>query len=482
MSQTPARKPGDRVVRRRFKASQTIELPRAIERQGVPNPRRHAKLFSLALVAVVLVSSALLALPWSTRSGESTSFVDALFTSVSAFCVTGLIVVDTETHWSFFGQVIILILIQAGGLGFMVGASLVLRILQRGASTGLRETLLIQDGAPTLSLREAASLSGRITRFTLIVEAIGALILFLSFAIVGDRPLHIALWHGLFHSISAFCNAGFDLQGQFTSLVGYQSSIIVNLTIIALVQAGALSFVFFADLNAKRRWRTLALESKIIMVANAAVIATGLVIFLAAEWNQTLADVPLIERPFVSLFQSVAARTAGFATVNFADLTTITLFCWIAIMFIGGASASTAGGVKLTTVGVIGLAVVSTIRGQQEPQVFGRRIPTALVFRALAVVTLMFLAHFVATLALTITQHYTGGDFTFLSLLFEAMSAIATVGLSTGITPFLSDPAKLILIVTMIFGRLGPLTVVYALQIRQHPVRYRFPEEPVRIG
>jgi trk system potassium uptake protein TrkH len=151
-------------------------------------------------------------------------------------------------------------------------------------------------------------------------------------------------------------------------------------------------------------------------------------------------------------------------------------------MFIGGASASTAGGVKLTTVGVIGLAVVSTIRGQQEPQIFGRRVPTLLVFRAMAVVMLMFLAHFVATLALTITQHYTQGDFTFLSLLFESMSAIATVGLTTGITPLLSDPAKLVLCVTMIFGRLGPLTVVYALQTHQRPVRYRFPEEPVRIG
>jgi len=480
MNQPPARRPGDRVVRRRVKASQTIDLPHGIERQGVPNVRQHAKLFSLALVAVVLIASVLLALPWSSRSGESTPFIDAFFTAVSAFCVTGLVVVDTQTHWSFFGQLVILLLIQAGGLGFMVGASVVLRILQRGATTGLRETLLLQDGAPTLSLREAAGLSGRIARFTLTVEAVGALILFVRFA--DDQPLHIAFWHGIFHSISAFCNAGFDLQGGYASMIGYQSSIVVNLTLIALVQAGALSFVFFADLNAKRRWRTLALESKIILVMNATVVATGVMIFLAAEWNRTLSQVAFIERPLVALFQSVAARTAGFASVNFADVTTITLFSWVAIMFIGGASASTAGGVKLTTVGVIGLAVVSTIRGQQEPQIFGRRIPTPLVFRAMAVVTLMFLAHFVATLALTVTQHYTGSDFTFLSLLFETMSAIATVGLSTGITPLLSDPAKLILCATMIFGRLGPLTVVYALQIRQHAVRYRFPEEPVRIG
>jgi trk system potassium uptake protein TrkH len=482
MSQLPARRPGDRVIRRRFKASKTIDLPHAIERQGVPNVRHHAKLFSLALVAVVFIATALLALPWSSRSGESTSVIDAFFTAVSAFCVTGLIVVDTQTHWSFFGQLIILLLIQAGGLGFMVGASIVLRILQRGASTGLRETLLLQDGAPTLSLREAASLSGRITRFTLIVEAVGAAILFIYFLIGDDKPAHTALWHGIFYSISSFCNAGFDLQGQYSSLIDYRSSIIVNLTVLVLVQAGALSFMFFADINAKRRWKTFALETKIIMVANGLVAAVGTTVFLAAEWNQTLASISIIERPLVAFFQGAAGRTAGFSTVDIADLTSITLFSWVAIMFIGGASASTAGGVKLTTVGVIGLAVVSTIRGQQEPQVFGRRIPTPLIFRAMAVVTLMFLAHFIATLALTITQHYGARDFTFLSLLFETMSAIATVGLTTGITPMLSDPAKLILCVTMIFGRLGPLTVVYALQIRQHPVRYRFPEEPIRIG
>jgi trk system potassium uptake protein TrkH len=480
MSESPVRRPGDRVVRRRIKASRTINLPQALERQSVPNPRRHAKQFTLALIVVILAASFLLTLPWASRSGESTPFIDAFFTAVSAVCVTGLIVVDTETHWSFLGQAVILTLIQAGGLGFMVGASLVLRVLQRGSATSLRDSLLLQDGAPTLSLREAASLSGRIVRFTFIVEAIGALILFLRFA--GDRPLHDAIWHGVFHSISAFCNAGFDLQGEFASLTGYQSSIVVNLTIVALVQAGALSFMFFADINASRRWRSLALETKIIMVANATVVLVGMLIFIAAEWSQTLEDVPIVQRPLVALFQSVTARTAGFATVDIAHLTTITLFSWILIMFIGGASASTAGGVKLTTVGVIGLAVVSTIRGQQEPQIFGRRVPTLLVFRAMAVVMLMFLAHFVATLALTITQHYTQGDFTFLSLLFESMSAIATVGLTTGITPLLSDPAKLVLCVTMIFGRLGPLTVVYALQTQQRPVRYRFPEEPVRIG
>ncbi|MGH9174069.1 MAG: potassium transporter TrkG, partial [Vicinamibacterales bacterium] len=260
MSQVPSRRPGDRIIRRRVKATTTIDLPQIGERQSIPSVRNHAKLFAGGLILIVLVASLLLSLPWASRSGESTPFIDAFFTAVSAVCVTGLVTVDTHDHWNFFGQALILLLIQAGGLGFMVGASLLLRVLQRGATTGLRETLLLQDGSPTLSLREAAGLSGRIVRFTFAVEAAGALILFLRFA--ADRPLHIALWHGIFHSISAFCNAGFDLQGGYASLIGYQSSLVVSLTIAILIQAGALSFVFFADINAKRRWRTLAIETK----------------------------------------------------------------------------------------------------------------------------------------------------------------------------------------------------------------------------
>jgi trk system potassium uptake protein TrkH len=251
---------------------------------------------------------------------------------------------------------------------------------------------------------------------------------------------------------------------------------------MALIQAGALSYVFFADIGRKRRWRDLALETRIILVTNAFFLVGAAVVFLAAEWNGSLSSTPVAARPLAALFQSVSARTAGYATVSFADVTNITLFTWVAVMFVGGASGSTAGGVKLTTVGVVALAVVSTVRGQPEPQVFGRRIPSLLIYRAMAVIALMFLAHFAATLALTISQHLSGGDEAFIALLFEAMSALATAGLSTGITPDLATPAKLILCLTMIFGRLGPLTAAYALQVRQHAVRYRFPEEPVRIG
>lgn len=479
MSGTPTRRPGDRIIRRRLQATQVIDLPAAPERPTVPNVRRHAKLFALGLLALVVICGSLLTLPIFSRSGEWTPYVDALFTAASAATVTGLVVVDTANHWNIAGQLLILALIQAGGLGFMVGANLLLRALQRGAA-GLRETLLLQDGAPTLSLREAAELSGRIVRFTLFMEGIGAVVLATRFAF--DHPIHMAIWYGVFHSISAFCNAGFDLQGGFRSVVGYQDSVLVNVVLMVLIQAGALSYLFFADIFRRRGWTKLTVESKIILVMHLLLVFGGAAIFLGAEWNSALADVPLVERPLVALFQSVAARTAGFASINFDTVTSITLFTWLALMFVGGASGSTAGGVKLTTVGVIGLAVVSTVRGQLEPQVFGRRIPMALIFRSMAVITIMFLVHFVATLAVVASEHFAESDHAFIEILFETMSAVATVGLSTGITPALSDAAKLIIAATMIFGRLGPLTAVYALQMRQHVVRYRFPETLVRIG
>jgi trk system potassium uptake protein len=480
MSQPPVRRPGDRVVRRRIRPTQIINLPEAPPRPSVPNVRQHAKLFAAALFVTILIAAVLLSLPITSRAGESTPAIDAFFTAVSAACVTGLVAVDTGTHWNGFGQLIILILMQIGGLGFMVGASLVLRFLQRDAS-GLRETMLMQDGAPTLSLRETAELSRRIAIFTFSVEGIGALILTLHFW--RDLPFFTALWHGVFHSVSAFCNAGFDLQGGFQSLQQHQTSVIVNLTFLVLAYAGALSFLFFADVASKKRWRTLALETKIIVIMSAALLFGGAAIFLGAEWNGALGNTPMWARPMVALFQAGPARTSGFSTVDFSTLNSFTLFVWALGMFIGGASASTAGGAKLTTVGVVATAVVATLRGQTEPQFFGRRVPTPLVFRAMAIIFVMFVVHFIVTLALAISEHFAGtAGLPFIDVFFEAMSAVGIVGLSTGITPDLSMPGKLILCTAMIFGRLGPLTVAYALQRRQHVVRYRFPETPVRIG
>ena len=464
-----------------------MRLPRRIAigeerpRRVPPNARLHALRFSAALLAVIALGSVLLALPWSAVDGRPTAPVDALFTAVSAAAVTGLVVVDTADHWSPFGQAVILVLIQIGGLGFAVGANLLLQMLRRGSNTSLRDQLLLRDGAPALSLREAVVLSGRIVRYTLLAEAVGALLLAWQFS--AAMPLPQAAWHGLFHAVAAYCNAGFDLQGGFTSMVPYRSSIPVNLVLIGLIQAGALGYVVVADLRRCRRWRLLPLDSKLVLGTNGVLLVGAALFFLAVEWTAALASFPTWAKPLGALFQSVSARTAGFATVNWAEADAVTLFVWVGVMMVGGASGSTAGGVKLATVGVIGAAIAAALAGRSEAQVFGRRLATALVYRALAVVAVFVSLHFAATALLAITENLIGGrTIPFVAMMFEAMSALATVGLSTGITPGLSELGKLLLCLAMVAGRLGPLTLAYALQRHQRPARYRFPEEAVRIG
>lgn len=473
------RLPGNKVVRRRLDATQVIAIPREPERTAIPHVRTHAKRFAAAFLLLVLLGAVLLSMPWATESGARTSPVDALFTAISAASVTGLVVVDTQDHWNLFGEVIILLLIQAGGLGFMVGASLVLTSLGRGAS--LRDSLMLQDGSPTLSLDEAGDLSKRILRYILLCEAIGAIAL--SGHFLRDHPPGVALWHGVFHSISAFCNAGFDLQGSFVSLSGYAESPVINIVMIVLIQAGALSFMVVNDVWLRRTWHRFGFDTKLVMVTNAVMILAGAFLFLAMEWNHSMAAVQTWAKPMTALFQSTSARTAGFATVPFAELQSPTEFLWVALMLIGGAAGSTAGGVKLATLAIIVIAVMSTIRGQSEAQAFGRRISSQLVFRAMAIIALFMFFHFLITLGLATTEDAFGGkDFGFLPIMLETMSAVATVGLSTGITPDLTEAGKIILIVAMFFGRLGPLTAVYALQRRQRPARYRYAETTVRLG
>jgi trk system potassium uptake protein TrkH len=438
----------------------------------------------LAFVVLIAAGTAVLATPWVTRAREPTPVIDAFFTAVSASSVTGLVVVDTLEHWNWFGQLVVLTLIQIGGLGFSVGASILLQMLRRGAgSYTLRDEMLLKDGAPALSLREAVALAERIIRFTLIVEGAGAVILATWFATAADMHLLDALWNGLFYAIAAFCNAGFDLAGGFLSLQLAATDVWVNLVVMALIQAGALSYIIFADVTRQRSWRSLALDTKIVLALNSLLLSGGALVFLAAEWGGALAGHPIGSKVLASLFQSVAARTAGFTTVDWNLAHPLTIFFWLGLMFIGGASGSTAGGVRLNTVGVVVAAVFSTLRGNPETQVWGRRIATPLVFRAVTVIAIYLLLYGVVTVSLSTAEHHVGHRETgMIDLMFESMSALATVGVSTGITPALTAAGKFILCVAMFVGRLGPLTAVYALQRHQRPERYRFPEEAVRIG
>ncbi len=452
--------------------------PRAAE---PPSANRSAAAFALALAVLVALGAVLLMLPVASRGDRATSPVDALFTAVSASAVTGLVVVDTADHWSRFGQVVVLALVQLGGLGFAVGASMLLQVMRRGHGASLSDQLLMRDGAAAFAPADAVRLVGRITRFTLGVEAIGAILLSIRFAF--DMPVPVAIWHGLFTAVTAFSNAGFDLEGGFRSLAGWRDSIWVNLVVAALVQCGALGFIVFDDVRRCRAWRKLPLDTKLVLLGNAALLVGAAAWFLAAEWGGALVAFPVADKALAAMFQSVAARSGGFATVDWAAVAPVTQFVWLLVMLVGGASGSTAGGVRLTTAAVLVVAVLAAFRGRIEPHVFGRRLSLALVMRAMAVVAAFILFHFVASIALALTENEFGGrDLPFGSIMFEAMSALATVGLSAGLTPTLTDAGKLILCLAMFVGRLGPLTLAYALQRRQHAVRYRFPEEPVRIG
>jgi trk system potassium uptake protein TrkH len=432
-----------------------------------------------AFIVLICLGTLVLSLPVASEGSRDVALVDALFTTVSALAVTGLVTVDTQQQWSFVGELVILILIQVGGLGFTVGASLLLVTMGRGNKLGT--ALVAQDGSPTLPLADVISLTLRIVKFVFLVEGIGALLLAIRF--LPDRSPPEAVWFGMFHAISAFCNAGFDLQGGFRSITGYQDSVWINLTLIGLIQAGALSYIVLSDIWSHRSWRSISLDTKLIVLTNAALLIIGTVVFLAVEWSSALQVADNWTKPLAALFQSVSARTAGYASINFGDAEPATLFLWTGLMMIGGASGSTAGGVKLTTAALLFVAIISTLRGHREIQVFGRRLPASQIFVAMAIVFLFVFIHFLLTLCLVVTESVMGNEhFAFIDLMFETMSAAATVGLSTGITPEMSTPGKIVLCIAMFFGRLGPLTLAYAITRRQRPARYRFPETMVRLG
>jgi trk system potassium uptake protein TrkH len=296
-------------------------------------------------------------------------------------------------------------------------------------------------------------------------------------------PPRDAVWNGLFYAVAAFCNAGFDLTGGFQSIRPVATDVWVNLVLIALIQLGALSYMVLADVAQERSWRSLALDSKIVLALNGGLLIAGTIVFLAAEWGGALAEYAMGSKLLASFFQSASARSAGFTSIDWSLVNPLTLFFWLGLMFIGGASGSTSGGVRLNTVGVVLAAVVSTLRGNAETQLWGRRIATPLIFRAVTVIALFLLIYGIGTVGLSTAEHHAGGRETgMIDLMFEAMSALGTTGISTGVTPTLTAAGKLVLCALMFVGHLGPLITVYALQRHQRPERYRFPEEAVRIG
>lgn len=469
------RRPGDRRIRvERTRPEQfTIKTPKRLRR---PPPA------SLVLVAgftaMIALGTIALMLPISSESGAITPFIDALFTATSAVCVTGLVVVDTGTYWSPVGQAAILLLIQAGGFGFMTSSTLLLLFLVRRRTT-LRDRVVAQESLGGLQLGAVAPLVRRIAIFTIAAEIVGAIILTAAFAASEAVDGPASAWWGVFHSVSAFNNAGFDIIGGFRSLTPFADHWVIVPIIGLLVVLGGIGFAIVGDVWSKRSWVRLALESKLVLSASLVLLAFGALFVAFSEWENpaTLGALSDGDRVLNSIFLSVSARTAGFNTIDTGSLLEPTLFVVIALMFIGGASGSTAGGIKVNTLSVLVIAIVSTIKGDPSATAFGRRIQHAVVYRALSVALLSIGVFFTIALALSLLL-----DSLFIEIIFESVSAFGTVGLSTGITPDLNEAGRLVVTAGMFAGRLGPLTLVLALAARAHVVAYRPAVESVRIG
>lgn len=432
-------------------------------------------------MAIIGLGTILLMLPAASETGQSTPFINALFTATSAVCVTGLVVVDTGTHWSSFGQGVILALIQVGGFGIMTGGTFLL--LAFGRRVGLREKLLIGQQMGVSKLGGLVPLVMWIMIFTIVVEGLGMVIFYARFS--GQYPPATAAWVSVFHSISAFNNAGFDLfgldlSGNIKGMVDYQGDALMVLGTAALIILGGISFVVVLNIFSARGRSRLSLDTKIVLTTTAALLTLGMVVILITEYGNedTLGPMSVPQKLLVAFFHSVTPRTAGFALISVGGMAAYSLFFTIMLMFVGGASGSTAGGVKVNTFGVLVTTVWSTVRGSEHAGVFGRQFKTLQIHRALTVVVLSMALVAAVVLALTIVEK----DLGFLDILFEAFSAFGTVGLSTGITPELSVAGKAIMTVTMFVGRLGPLTLALSLVQRQQRTVYRYPQDDVRIG
>jgi trk system potassium uptake protein TrkH len=432
-------------------------------------------LIIVGFAGIIALGTVLLMFPVATVTAKEAPFIDALFTSTSAVCVTGLVIVDTGTYWSPFGQVVILILIQAGGFGFMTSATLVLLAL--GRKMGLRYKLLIGDSMGIRKMRGLDRLLIRIAIFTIAAELIGAAIFYICFYNGGESG-NIA-WKALFHSISAFNNAGFDIFGDFRSLTGFQQDAPVLITTALLIFLGGISYIVVADVIKSRRFERLTLDSKIVLTTTIVLLGLGMIMLLLTEFSNadTLGPLSLPYKLLNAFFQSVTPRTAGFNTIDIHHIADYSLFFIILLMFVGGASGSTAGGVKVNTFGMLIATMWSTLRGKERAGAFGRTFMVQQVYRALTVVMLSLTIVSVVVFILTVVE-----EFDFLPLLFETFSAFGTVGLTTGITPGLSDAGRAIITGTMFIGRLGPLALMFALVQEQQPIAYSYPEEEVRTG
>ncbi len=422
---------------------------------------------------IILVGAILLTLPIATRSGESTGFVDALFTATSSTCVTGLVVFDTYSYWSLFGQTVILTMIQIGGLGFMTMGAVFAFILKSKIS--FRQRLVMSESIGMDMTSGIVRMTQHILVGTLIFETVGALILAVRF--IPEFGFWDGIYKGVFHAVSAFCNSGMDLMGEreaFSSLTYYVNDWTVNLTIMLLITIGGTGFYVWEDIYHAKSYKGLSLHSKIVLTMNISLVVVGALLIFGMDYHnpETLGPLSPASKVLASLFQSVASRTAGFNTVDLSSLSVASTFTMILLMFIGGAPGSTAGGIKTTTLGLLFFTAISSLRGSKDVNAFARRMEPMAVRRA---VTIVLIALCVVAVGIIILS---GADpeLSFIEVVFEVVSAFGTVGLSLGITPEMGVISKLAIACIMFFGRVGVLTIMLSLTLKgfkaKNTVRY----------
>ncbi len=429
-------------------------------------------------LCVILLGSLLLMLPCARAEGKSASFVDALFTATSATCVTGLITHDTATYWSGFGQAVILCLIQIGGLGIVTIAVFIAKV--SGRKIGLMQRSTMQEAIAAPQVGGIVKLTGFILTAVAVIELLGAVLLMP--AMIPEFGVLKGIWYSVFHSVSAFCNAGFDLMGakeQYSSLTFYQANPLVNVVIMLLIIVGGIGFLTWDDVKRNRfRIKRYRMQSKVVLCVSAVLILFPALYFFFCEFSlPAWKDMTIGERVLGAFFQSVTLRTAGFNTVDLTGFTEAGRMLMILLMLVGGSPGSTAGGMKTTTVAVLLATALAVFRHKPYAHVFGRRVPSDTAHYAATVLGMYLILFFTGGIIISYVE-----KMPVLTALFEAGSAIGTVGLTLGVTPTLGVCSKLVLIVLMFLGRVGGMTVVYAALSAKRPYVSEFPQEKIMVG
>ncbi|WP_253200785.1 TrkH family potassium uptake protein [Clostridium sp. CF012] len=449
---------------------------KAIKRKNIYTP---VQILALGFAVVIFIGAILLSLPIASQSGKITPFIDCLFTSTSAVCVTGLVTVDTGTHWTYFGKTVIMLLIEIGGLGFMSVTTLVFLIL--GKRITLKGRLIMQEAMNVNSLQGLVKMAKYVLIFTFSVEGIGAVLFSTQF--IPEFGIAKGIYYSIFHAVSSFCNAGFDLMGNFSSVTAYANNSVVILTISALIAVGGLGFYVWAEIYNSKGINKLSLHSRIVIYTTLVLIIGGAILMYIFEMNNpdTMQGMSIKGKFLSSIFASVSPRTAGFNSIPLDKMTTAGKFLTIILMFIGGSPGSTAGGIKTTTAVLLFMTVVSVVRGRDDTEIFQKRINKDVVYKAFVITILSLLLVITVTMILSITEQK-GIPFEY--FLYEATSAFATVGLTLGLTTKLTFAGKVVIALTMYAGRVGLLTIILALAKTKSSKSgtIKYPEGKILIG